>query len=174
MPFTRARSPVRSRQETRKIIFSSTFHFLKFTGAGVIQRLTRTREDWLFGLGVWFSLRVREVPGSNPGGAQFFLCVFSLLVKTHVCIVHTLYIVHVIEPRSLLFHTLLSLHKAGQDSETRSLSRSYGVMVSTLDSESSDPSSNLGRTSHFYYSFCQLSTSVMIFKNCNSTIMRPW
>ena len=27
-------------------------------------------------------------------------------------------------------------------------SRSYGVMVSTLDFESSDPSSNLGRTSH--------------------------
>ena len=28
--------------------------------------------------------------------------------------------------------------------------RSYGVMVSTLDSESSDPSSNLGRTSHSF------------------------
>ena len=24
---------------------------------------------WLVGLGVRFSLRVREVPGSNPGGA---------------------------------------------------------------------------------------------------------
>jgi hypothetical protein len=30
--------------------------------------------------------------------------------------------------------------------EFRSATRSYGVMVSTLDSESSDPSSNLGRT----------------------------
>ena len=29
-------------------------------------------------------------------------------------------------------------------------SRSYGVTVSTLDSESSDPSSNLGRTSSFF------------------------
>ena len=27
---------------------------------------------WLVGLGVWFSLRVREVPGSNPGRAQHF------------------------------------------------------------------------------------------------------
>ena len=30
------------------------------------------------------------------------------------------------------------------------ISRSYGVTVSTLDSESSDPSSNLGRTSSFF------------------------
>ena len=34
------------------------------------------RQHWfqqrLFGLGVWFSLRVREVPGSNPGRAQCF------------------------------------------------------------------------------------------------------
>jgi hypothetical protein len=27
---------------------------------------------WLVGLGVWFSLRVREVPGSNPGRALLF------------------------------------------------------------------------------------------------------
>ena len=26
-------------------------------------------KEWLVGLGVWFSLRVREVPGSNPGRA---------------------------------------------------------------------------------------------------------
>ena len=33
---------------------------------------------WLFGLGVWFSLRVREVPGSNPGGAHhFFFCTIA-------------------------------------------------------------------------------------------------
>ena len=31
--------------------------------------------------------------------------------------------------------------------------RFYGVMVSTLDSESSDPSSNLGRTYFFYHYF---------------------
>ena len=28
---------------------------------------------WLVGLGVWFSLWVREVPGSNPGRAQLFV-----------------------------------------------------------------------------------------------------
>ena len=28
---------------------------------------------WLVGLGVWFSLRVREVPGSNPGRAHKLL-----------------------------------------------------------------------------------------------------
>lgn len=34
---------------------------------------------WLLGLGVWFSLWVREVIGSNPVGAQvlfFFFCVY--------------------------------------------------------------------------------------------------
>ena len=34
-------------------------------------RFEKTRCQWgLVGLGVWFSLRVREVPGSNPGRAQ--------------------------------------------------------------------------------------------------------
>ena len=33
---------------------------------------------WLVGLGVWFSLRVREVPGSNPGRALLQLCLLSL------------------------------------------------------------------------------------------------
>ncbi len=28
---------------------------------------------WLSGLGVWFALRVREVPGSNPGWAHLLL-----------------------------------------------------------------------------------------------------
>ena len=31
------------------------------------------------------------------------------------------------------------------------LNRSYGVMVSTLDFESSDPSSNLGKTSQIFF-----------------------
>ena len=31
--------------------------------------VTPGRYPWLVGLGVWFSLRVREVPGSNPGRA---------------------------------------------------------------------------------------------------------
>ena len=34
---------------------------------------TRDLQHWLVGLGVWFSLWVREVPGSNPGRAQHFL-----------------------------------------------------------------------------------------------------
>ena len=30
---------------------------------------------WLSGLGVWFALRVREVPGSNPGWAlSIYVC----------------------------------------------------------------------------------------------------
>ena len=60
---------------------------------------------------------MREVPGSNPGGAQN---IFYLLDKLGV------------------------ISCTGQTIE--STRRSYGVMVSTLDSESSDPSSNLGRT----------------------------
>ncbi len=60
---------------------------------------------------------MREVPGSNPGGAQN---IFYLLDKLGVA------------------------SFTGQTIE--STRRSYGVMVSTLDSESSDPSSNLGRT----------------------------
>ena len=41
---------------------------------------------WLVGLGVWFSLRVREVPGSNPGRAQVkpFLRIFRKLLVTFV------------------------------------------------------------------------------------------
>ena len=31
----------------------------------------------LVGLGVWFSLRVREVPGSNPGRAPYLLLIYS-------------------------------------------------------------------------------------------------
>ena len=31
-------------------------------------------QQWLSGLGVWFSLWVREVPGSNPGWALNFIC----------------------------------------------------------------------------------------------------
>ena len=34
--------------------------------------MKRQIKQWLVGLGVWFSLRVREVPGSNPGRAHHF------------------------------------------------------------------------------------------------------
>ena len=32
----------------------------------------RNLQEWLDGLGVWFALWVREVPGSNPGQALSF------------------------------------------------------------------------------------------------------
>ena len=35
---------------------------------------------WLDGLGVWFSLRVREVPGSNPGQAHLTFLEFFLVI----------------------------------------------------------------------------------------------
>ena len=35
-------------------------------------------DDWLVGLGVWFLLRVQEVPGSSPGQARFFFPLFQL------------------------------------------------------------------------------------------------
>lgn len=79
----------------------------------------RNEEDWLVGLGVWFSLRVREVPGSNPGRAH-----------------RTYFVMHWQKHQVWDRESLL-----GQ------MPRSHGVMVSTLDSESSDPSSNLGGTS---------------------------
>ena len=39
--------------------------------ASIIPQLLAKKDvlSWLVGLGVWFSLRVREVPGSNPGRA---------------------------------------------------------------------------------------------------------
>ena len=43
--------------------------FIEFTKYYYFDYLSRFL-IWLFGLGVWFSLRVREVPGSNPGGAH--------------------------------------------------------------------------------------------------------
>ena len=36
-------------------------------------RMLTTRQLWLVGLVAWFSLRVREVPGSTPGQAHIFL-----------------------------------------------------------------------------------------------------
>ena len=45
-----------------------------FTSKIILSPLSLNR---LFGLGVWFSLRVREVPGSNPGGAHPTFCFFK-------------------------------------------------------------------------------------------------
>ena len=36
---------------------------------------------WLVGLGVWFSLRVREVPGSNPNGNLIIFMVRKQVTK---------------------------------------------------------------------------------------------
>ena len=54
---------------------------------------------WLSGLGVWFSLRVREVPGSNPGWAlqhstrQVHLLLSSdLLWSCSACFVSSLFL----------------------------------------------------------------------------------
>ena len=40
----------------------------------------------------------------------------------------------------------LDVHASLNSLQIKKITRFYGVMVSTLDSESSDPSSNLGRT----------------------------
>ena len=42
-----------------------------------METLNSTVTGWLVGLGVWFSLRVREVPGSNPGRAFSFCLSFT-------------------------------------------------------------------------------------------------
>ena len=39
----------------------------------------------LFGLGVWFSLWVREVPGSNPGRAHYFFCIHRFIGMPLFC-----------------------------------------------------------------------------------------
>ena len=53
----------------------------------------------------------------------------------------------------------------GDSKIAKGASRSHGVMVSTLDSESSDPSSNLGGTFFFFtFSFCILNKIYNIFQ----------
>ena len=42
--------------------------------------------QWLDGLGVWFALRVREVPGSNPGQAQRFFFSTRFLAIWLLCL----------------------------------------------------------------------------------------
>ncbi len=39
---------------------------------------------WLSGLGVWFALRVREVPGSNPGWAHGTFCLEFIVEKDYL------------------------------------------------------------------------------------------
>ena len=56
-------------------------------------------------------------------------------------------------------------------------SRFYGVMVSTLDFESSDPSSNLGRTLFYVYTWLKYLTLKLIVNlqpfNCNTHRAQP-
>ena len=58
--------------------------------------------------------------------------------------------------RKLNFNSLMQLHANNKYNEYASNARrknawSHGVMVSTLDSESSDPSSNLGGTYRYFF-----------------------
>ena len=48
--------------------------FLTIGLCGLRQRKCslKSPQEWLDGLGVWFALWVREVPGSNPGQALSF------------------------------------------------------------------------------------------------------
>ena len=75
-----------------------------------------------------------KVAGSNPAGNKHIFC--------HL-------------PVFLLLLTLMThIEEVG----------SYGVMVSTLDFESSDPSSNLGRSLHFFQLSLSLTINLRKFK----------
>ena len=70
--------------------------------------------------------------------------------------------------RKLNFNLLMQLHANNKYNEYASNARrknawSHGVMVSTLDSESSDPSSNLGGTYRYFFLF--LSVLIVIIHN---------
>ena len=72
MCLTRTRSPVRTRHETFFLSIKKIANNLGWSQSGIhmwTNGSIQTSYVWLVGLGVWFSLRVREVPGSNPGRA---------------------------------------------------------------------------------------------------------
>ena len=50
----------------------SMVYWGKTTAAATVHAEPSVVSRWLVGLGAWFSLWVREVPGSNPGRAQSF------------------------------------------------------------------------------------------------------
>ena len=87
----------------------------------------------LNGLVVWFSLWVREAPGSNPGWALVLPLVTRIQPHWY----------NWKDPQN--FWTEAVRANKGQNWAC-SGTRFYGVMVSTQDSESCDPSSSLGRT----------------------------
>ena len=60
-----------NQQKSIRMMKANFYPRLVFHGSEPIQC------PWLSGLGVWFALRVREVPGSNPGWAQLFFSFFS-------------------------------------------------------------------------------------------------
>ena len=64
---------------------------------------------WPVGLVAWFSLRVREVPGSTPGQAQL-LCFISLFVCLFVCFKIKLFLLFFTPSRETL-ETKLALLK---------------------------------------------------------------
>ena len=51
------------------------------------QKLAALVATWLVGLGVWFSLRVREVPGSNPGGAHQFFIILTIALQKIISLI---------------------------------------------------------------------------------------
>ena len=73
--------------------------------------------------------------------------------------------------QALLFFFQVNLLKGGV--ATGITSWSYGVMVSTLDSESNNPSSNLGRTSFFFPPFSHLHTALSFLPPLPSLLGLP-
>ena len=81
---------------------------------------------WLSGLGVWFALRVREVPGSNPGWAHVTFFYFAHLTTCHRnCYTCTHFFLLMCSTDALLLfnlsqqwlNTLMSSRSPGEDEE---------------------------------------------------------
>ena len=62
------------------------------------------------------------------------------------------------------FHYTIVRHWLECEGVGQAFERFYGVMVSTLDFESSDPSSNLGRTSTFFVNFATFNFFGVVHK----------
>ena len=88
-------------------------------------------------------------PGSNPGRTSFRSACVCCCTVFHVC-------------RAKGGEARVICRRARswlREGAVVDLCWSYGVMVSTLDSESSDPGSNPGRTSFSFFSFALCSTA---------------
>ena len=83
-------------------------------------------------------LHTHKVAGSNPAGNKQNIFWFRL-IRENECPMVTTVAMHIITKHSTADILTQEVNSANK-------SRFYGVMVSTLDFESSDPSSNLGRS----------------------------